>query len=100
MKESELSKIIKFLKDNKKHLQDKFGVLEIGVFGSLTTGEYTKTSDIDIIIEMECEKKNLHNFLRLKRYLTRKLGRKVDLGIKGATKSYIYEKIKDKIIYV
>lgn len=100
MSEDELTRVLKFFKENRELLKYEFGVVEIGIFGSITTGKSTKKSDIDIIVDIEGEKKNLHNFLKLKRLLTRKLGKKVDLGIKGATKPYLYEKIKDKIIYV
>lgn len=96
----ELNRIIDFFKENKEYLKKEFGVLEIGLFGSVVNDKLTEKSDIDIIVDLETNKKNLHNFLRLKRLLTRRLGRKVDLGLKGSTKPYIFEKIKDKIIYV
>jgi hypothetical protein len=38
-------------------------------------------SDIDIVIDMEKNKKNLHNFLALKRLLEADFDRSVDLGL-------------------
>lgn len=100
MAQKELNEILEFFKKNKKYLKDKFGVIQIGIFGSIVMGEVTKKSDIDIVIEMESDKKNLHNFLKLKRMLRRELRRKIDLGLKSAIKPSVYEKIKDRIIYV
>jgi len=100
MKIENIEDLKKFLKENKDMLKKEFGVCEIGIFGSFTTNDQTSKSDIDIIIEMEPEKKDLHNFLRLKRSLTKKLGRKIDIGFKNSIKPVVYEKIKDKLIYV
>jgi hypothetical protein len=38
-------------------------------------------SDIDIVIDMEKNKKNLHNFLALKRLIETDFDRSVDLGL-------------------
>ncbi len=100
MKIENIEDLKKFLKDNKDMLKKEFGVYEIGIFGSFTTNAQNSKSDIDIIIEMEPEKKDLHNFLKLKRTLRKKLGRKIDIGFKNSIKPVVYEKIKDKIIYV
>lgn len=100
MAQKELNEILEFFKKNKKYLKEEFGVIQIGIFGSIVMGEVTKKSDIDIVIEMESDKKNLHNFLKLKRMLRRELRRKIDLGLKSAIKPNVYEKIKDRIIYV
>ena len=56
--------------------------------------------DVDIAIEMDPEKKNIHNFLAFKRRLEKELGRKVDLGIEGAMKPEARKFIEKEIIYV
>jgi hypothetical protein len=91
--------IINFLRKNKKHLHDKFGVTKIGIFGSIAADNYNKNSDIDIVIEIEKENKDLHNFLAIKRYLEENLNREVDLGIESNLKSAIKKEVKNKIIY-
>lgn len=58
------------------------------------------TSDIDIAIEMLPEKKNLHNFLELRRFLEKSLGAPVDLGIESTLKPAVKNLIKNEIIYV
>jgi len=55
---------------------------------------------LDIVVELLPEKKDIHNFLNLKRFLEKELRIKVDLGFENAIKPYIKEKIKDKIVYV
>ena len=63
-------------------------------------GDQTPSSDIDIVIEMEKNKKNIHSFLQLKRYLEKEINRKVDLGFEKSLKPAIKDKIKGQIIYV
>lgn len=91
--------IVRFLNNNKDYLYEEFGVVKIGIFGSFAQDNMTKNSDIDIVVEFSKERKNLHNFLELKRYLERKFKRKVDLGIESNLKSSIRQKVKSSIIY-
>jgi len=72
----------------------------MGIFGSFTRAEQTSASDIDIVIEMQKDKKNIHNFLNFKRLLEKEFGCKVDLGFENSLKPVVREKIKGKIIYV
>ncbi|MCM8784374.1 MAG: nucleotidyltransferase domain-containing protein [Candidatus Omnitrophica bacterium] len=92
--------IITYLKKNKRFFKKEFGVRDIGIFGSLITDSRVKGSDIDIIIEMEKDKKNIHNFLNFKRFLENQLQTEIDLGLADALKPAIKEEIEDKIIYV
>jgi len=100
MEDQSLKNIISFLQKNKQYLYDKFGVTSIGIFGSYVRGEAMPSSDLDIVIEMEQSKKNIHNFFQLKRYLEKKTDRNVDLGFECSLKSIIKEGIKDQIKYV
>jgi predicted nucleotidyltransferase len=91
---------VRILKENKKYLAEQYGVVQIGLFGSLVMDKTSNDSDIDITIEMKKEKKNLHNFLSVKRYLEQKLGRRVDLGFQHVLKPAVKEAIESTIIYV
>lgn len=95
-----IDEIVTYLKDNKAFLYDSYGVTRLGVFGSYVRGVQTISSDIDMVVEFEEGRKNIHSFLRLKRYLEEKLSKKVDLGFEHSLKPIIREKIKDRIIYV
>lgn len=92
--------IISYLKRNKQFFKEKFGVIHIGVFGSFVRGEQSAQSDIDIIIKMEKDKKNIHNFLNFKRLLEGRLGVKIDMGLESNIKPSIKEEIENEVIYV
>ncbi len=100
MKIQTLEDVIRVLRQKKKFFHDRFGVYNIGVFGSFVQGTQTDISDIDIVIDMEKNKKNLHNFLALKRLLEADFDRSVDLGLHHTLKPAVKEKIKGKIKYV
>ena len=54
--------ILEFLQSNKQKLAQDYGVTKIGLFGSYARDEAKEDSDIDIAVEMESNKKNIHNF--------------------------------------
>lgn len=90
---------MKYLKENKKELNEKYGVIKIGLFGSYARGEGKESGDIDIAVEIIREKKNIHTFFALKRELERALGKQVDLGIESAIKPAARKYIEQEIIY-
>lgn len=92
--------IIFYLKRNKQFFKEKFGITHIGVFGSVVRGEQNTQSDIDIIIEMEKDKKDIHNFLNFKRFLESQLGVEIDMGLENNIKPLIKEEIETEVIYV
>jgi len=100
MEVSSMEEIVAYLRDKKGFLYDRYGVTRIGIFGSFGQGGQTITSDIDMVIELKKSMKNIHSFLRLKRFLEKELSRKVDLGFEHSLKPIVRENIKEKIIYV
>jgi len=96
---SSIEEVVAYLKKNKRYLHDRFGITSIGVFGSFVRGEQTAHSDIDMVIEMEKDKKNIHSFLSLKRFIEKEMERKVDIGFEHSLKPAIREKIKEQIVY-
>lgn len=100
MEDLTLKSFVDHLQKHKQILRDRFGVTRIGIFGSLVRGGFTPLSDIDIVVEMEEERKNLHSFLQLKRFLEKETSRKVDLGFEHALKPAVREEIRRHIIYV
>ena len=92
--------ILNFLKTEKAFLRNEFGVINIGIFGSYAKGTQRSDSDIDMVIEIEKSKKNIHSFMQLKRFLEKEFSKKVDLGFEHTLKPIIKEKIKGDIIYV
>lgn len=49
--------IKEILSINHEKIKQKFGVKEIGIFGSYVRGEEKKESDIDILVEFEIRQK-------------------------------------------
>jgi predicted nucleotidyltransferase len=91
--------ILDFLKNERAFLRNEFGVINIGLFGSYAKETQSPDSDIDMVVEIEKSKKNIHSFLRLKRFLEKEFSKKVDLGFEHTLKSTIKDKIKGDIIY-
>jgi predicted nucleotidyltransferase len=100
MEISSIDDLIAYLSNNKILLYERFGVNSIGIFGSFVRKRQTASSDIDMIVEIEKGRKNIHNFLQLKRFLEKELARKVDLGFEHTLKPILKDKIKEEIIYV
>jgi len=75
-----------------------FGVRRVSLFGSVARGEDSPESDIDILVQFK-KPVGLLTLARLRRILSQKLGRKVDLLTEGAINPLIRPIIeKDKVI--
>ncbi|MBF0473721.1 MAG: nucleotidyltransferase domain-containing protein [Nitrospirae bacterium] len=90
--------ILLYLRNNKRFFYEDFGVTRMGIFGSFTRGQQTLSSDIDMVIEIE--PKNIHSFMKFKRFLEKELSSKIDMGFEHSLKPIIKDKIKGQIIYV
>jgi len=88
------------LQERKNYLVEKFGVIEIAIFGSYARGEQRKNSDIDIIVDFKEGWKTFDNYMNLKFYLEELFGKKVDLVIKSAINPRIKPFIIEEAIYV
>ncbi len=94
-----LQEIESILRDQKPILRQRFGVLEIGIFGSFVRGEQKDTSDLDLLIDFE-EPIGLIRYVGLQNYLSDKVGERVDLVTKSGLKPRIGEHILKEVIYV
>ena len=93
------STILKFLKEHRAELSDKFGVTKIGLFGSYARNEATLNSDIDIAVEIKSNN-SFRSFFSLLSFLQDGLKSKVDLGIESSLKPIAKKYIMKEIIYV
>ncbi|MGC8972000.1 MAG: nucleotidyltransferase family protein [bacterium] len=94
-----LEEIMSILSYYKKELKIKYGVREIGIFGSYVRNEQGRASDIDILVEFE-KTPSLLEFINLENYLSDILGVKVDLVMKDSLKPNIGRHILDEVILV
>jgi hypothetical protein len=92
--------MLAYLRENKAFFHERFGVTRMGIFGSFAQGGETIRSDIDLLVDFEKSKKNIHTFLQLRRLLEKELSRRVDLGFEHSLKPIVRERIKGKVIYV
>ncbi|MEI6452376.1 MAG: nucleotidyltransferase family protein [Actinomycetes bacterium] len=64
---------------------DRFHVTSLSIFGSVARDEASADSDVDVLVEFEPQAVvGLFEFVRLQRYLTELLGRRVDLATPDA----------------
>jgi hypothetical protein len=90
--------ILEFLEKNAEQLK-KYGVKQIGLFGSFATGRNTNNSDIDILVEFKAGEKTFDNYMDLKFFLEDKLKRKVDLVIEKNIKPELKNEILSTVKY-
>ena len=90
--------IVELLTESKKEIQ-KFGVKQIGLFGSFSRGENREDSDVDIVVEFEREKGTFKNFAGLIDYLEMEnmSGRPVDTITPAGIEAIRIEEIKEEI---
>jgi predicted nucleotidyltransferase len=91
--------LIEILKQNKTQLEE-FGVVEIGLFGSYATSNENVDSDVDILVNLNKDKKTFRNFLSLNYFLERLIGKKVDLVTRQSLSPFIGPHILNSIVYV
>ncbi|MCD6238949.1 MAG: nucleotidyltransferase family protein [Thermotogae bacterium] len=97
----DLKDIMNILKGCKEEFKKRYGVKEIGIFGSYVRGEQKETSDVDILVEFEPNARiSLLDFVKLEDYISDLLGIKVDLVEKSALKPRIGKHILREAIYL
>jgi len=96
-----LDEIKKNLELHKEELKQRYGIKELGIFGSYVRGEERKDSDLDLLAEFEDGAKiGLLEFIRVENYLSDLLGVKVELVEKSALKPRIGRLILKEVVYL
>jgi predicted nucleotidyltransferase len=91
---------IKKLQDNKQILEKRFGVKEVAIFGSYVKNTQHKHSDIDILVSLKQSHVNFDNYMELKFYLAKIIGRKIDLILKDSIREELKPAILNSAVYV
>ena len=86
-----LEEIQRVLREHKEEIR-RYGVVILGVFGSVARGEHKKTSDVDILVEIE--RPIGLKFFELWEKFEKLLGCEVDL----VRKKLLREEIKSEIL--
>ncbi|MDT7044105.1 nucleotidyltransferase family protein [Candidatus Nitronereus thalassa] len=87
------------LQAHKEELSQKYGVKQIGVFGSCVKNEQLETSDVDLLVEFD-KAIDLFIFVNLKNYLSDLLNANVDLVMKKALKPKIGQRILQEVVEI
>ena len=96
----DLDTIRQALKGKKENLK-KYGIIEIGIFGSYLRGEENTDSDVDILIDISRPAKlDLLDLLAIEHELSQDLDTSVDLVLKSDLKPAIGKKILSEVEYV
>ena len=85
------------LADNRDTLR-KFGVKQIGLFGSYVNGTARAASDIDLLVELE--QSTFHDYMGLVLFLEDLFEKKVDLVAVKSVKSGLQPYIEKQVEYV
>lgn len=68
----------------------------LGVFGSFARGDFTPTSDIDLLVRFS-QRKSLLDLVRIEREFSNKLGKPVDLVTEDSISPYIKDRINAQL---
>jgi uncharacterized protein len=92
---------IKEYLSRKKPQLKKYGITEIGLFGSYIKDTETLKSDIDVLIDIQRPSKiGLIELLKLENQFSEELNVKVDLVVKSDLKPAIGERILQEVLYI
>lgn len=94
-----LEEIREILESHKNELQRRYGVIEIGIFGSIVRKEQKETSDVDMLIEFE-RPISLLKVVSLENYLSDLLGLKVDVVPKEDVRPELKDEILAGAVYI
>jgi len=89
---------IELISAHKEELRTQFGIRSLCLFGSVSRGEQTDDSDVDVCVEMA---PSLYTLARLKRFLEQLLQCSVDVVRKHShINPYLLENIERDGIYI
>jgi len=93
--------ILNFLATHKPLLQKKFHLSKIALFGSFARDEASLESDVDILIELDDNAKNIYELkCELRNFLSKNFQRDVDIAREKYLKSYAKKTILKDALYV
>ena len=91
--------VIRFLSAHRPEWTARFGVRSLALFGSVARDEAGPESNVDILVEFY-ETPGLQEYMGFKFWLEDRLGRRVDLVMKGALKSWARPVVEAEAIRV
>lgn len=77
-----------------------FGVRRLGLFGSFVRNQQNKSSDVDLLVDFDPEKKNFDNFMNLTFLLENIFNRRVEVVTTESLSPYLKPHILKEVEYV
>ena len=94
----DINEILSVLETNKAKIS-KFGVKEIGIFGSYARGDQTPQSDIDIIVKFRDGEKSYKSFINLSFFLEELFNKRIDLLTEKSISPFIKPYIDKEVVF-
>ena len=92
--------ILKTLKSNKLKFS-KFGIRNVGLFGSYSRNDQSSESEIDLLIDFEPEKENFDNYMAVYDLFEKLFkNEKIEVVTKNGLSPYIGIQILNEVQYV
>jgi len=92
--------ILKELRNNKQKLT-KFGIRNVGLFGSYLRNEQSSDSDIDLLVEFDSDKETFDNFMAVCDLFENIFkNQRIEVVTKNGLSPYIGPKILSEVQYV
>lgn len=93
------TEILKTLKTFKAECADRYGILAIGVFGSVARNDTHESSDVDVVLKTSTP--NLYNIVHIKADLEHRLLKRVDIvRLRDRMNPFLKEQILEEVVYV
>jgi predicted nucleotidyltransferase len=88
------------LLDHLPQFKKRYGIRNIGFFGSYVRGNQTPESDLDVLVEIGNPEMSLLDFIRLENDISDLIGIPVDLVDQSTLKPALEGRILDEVVYL
>jgi predicted nucleotidyltransferase len=94
-----VEQVKRIIQDQRPYLLERYGIVEIGVFGSYVRDEQHVESDLDILVDLgDPPQIDLLDLVNLERHLSKVLGIKVDIAVKSNLRKRIGQRILNEVV--
>ena len=91
--------IIQKLKKFKERYADKYGIVLLGIFGSVARDEATEESDVDVVIQLKTP--DLFAVVHIKEDIEKELQLSVDIvRLRDKMNPFLKKRIEEEAVYV
>ena len=97
---TERDEILSVLRNEVMRVKDRFGVMRMGLFGSVVRNDANDMSDIDILIELDPASVTYRKYLDLEAYLQSLFPRPIEIVTTDGISPYILPYISREVVWV